>query len=148
MATLHEIYADRVILSRSGKLETLHLKTERIELPAASRKPAIRPAQPIQDLRQLKQQLKTNPQTVFRQVRLQPVMQNGQLQGYRISHRDRRLMNQLGLQPQDVVTAINSTKVTNTTAMLGLLRKVDDLQSLQVSVLRNGQPRQLSISLK
>jgi general secretion pathway protein C len=147
-ATLHEIYADRVILSRSGKLETLRLKTERIEQPATTRTPATRSTRPAQNLRQLKQQLKTNPQAVFRQVRLQPIMQNGRLQGYRLSHRDRRLMNQLGLLPQDVVTAINGTKVSDTTAMLALLRKVDELQMLQVSVLRNGRPRQLSISLK
>lgn len=148
-ATLHEIYADRVILSRNGKLETLRLKTERLELPASSPRAGGRKSGSApRTLQQLKQQLRTAPQTVFRQVRLQPVMQAGQLQGYRVSHQDQRLMQQLGLQPRDVVTAINGTPVTNSAAMLGMMRKLDALQSIQVTVLRNGSPRQLSISLQ
>jgi len=154
-ATLHEIYPDRVILSRNGKLETLKLKrkhgTAKMN-PSASAAPGRPPAgrqtvRRVPQLRSVRQLYRDNPQQLLKQIRITPVMKDGQLIGYRFNHNDRALMRAAGLLPQDIITEINGVSVQDTAGMFSLLQNIDDLQELQLVIQRRGIPQQLTLKL-
>ena len=157
-ASLHEIYADRVILSRNGKLETLRLLQNQAKIKTEARpsRPASRPRSPrgsnkpkpgINKIAQLRQQAKTDMTTLMKQIRITPVMKDKQLQGYRFSHRDRSLMREIGLQPQDIITSVNGTPVSNVATMIRMLGNNASLQELNISVLRRGRPQTVIVKL-
>ncbi len=157
-ATLHEIYPDRVILSRSGKLETLKLvrKHDRASVGTATknRKPNSASAPPgrqtvrrVPQLQEVKQLYRNDPQKLLQQIRITPVMKDGKLVGYRFSHNDRALMRAAGLLPQDIITEINGVSVQDTSGMFSLMQNIDQLQELQLVIMRRGIPQQLTLKL-
>ncbi len=154
-ATLHEIYPDRVILSRHGKLETLKLKRKHAtaRLDKAVSPPMGRVAtgrqtvRRVPQLQSIKRLYRDNPQQLLKQIRITPVMKDGQLVGYRFNHNDRALMRAAGLLPQDIITEINGVSVQDTSAMFSLLQNLDDLQELQLVIQRRGIPQQLTLKL-
>lgn len=152
-ATLHEIYPDRVILSRGGKLETLRLIRKSAEItvekkstttptPSGSSKVYRAPR-----LKTVRDTFSSNPQEVFKQIRITPVVQEGNVTGYRFSHNDPVVLKQMGLQPQDVITAVNGVAVSDQQAMFGLLKNVSKMRELNLSVLRDGMPQELFIRI-
>ena len=152
-AKLHEIYADRVILNRAGKLETLTLKRPEAAIESSAQNtaattPAPAPRQP-RTIKQVKEQFSTNPLEVLKDTRLRPVNdpKSGQLLGYTLSYTDARLPSSLGLRPDDIITQVNGVPVTNQKEMISLMQKAGTMTSVNLSVLRDGTPQTLTISL-
>jgi len=161
-ARLHEIYPDRVILSRAGKFETLSLKRPeaRIERiaddsalsgtqPAGPATESIKTPENIEQLHQIRQQLSANPQELFDKLRLTPVEApgSGGLLGYQLEYADGVLLKKLGLQAQDIVTSINGIPVTNTEPLMELMENPASLKVLNLSILRDGMPQSLTVQL-
>lgn len=156
-AKLHEIYADRVILSRSGKLETLRLIRKSAEIqtqqptrniaPASSRS-SSRQIRRAPKLKKIQETFKENPQEVFKQIRITPIMENGQINGYRFSHNDPTILKQMGLLPTDVITAVNGVSVQDSGSLLSMMNDVGQMTQISLSVLRNGNPQELSINIE
>ena len=157
-ATLHEIYPDRVILSRSGRLETLKLVRKHdsasVGTATKNRKPKSATAPPgrqtvrrVPQLQEVKQLYQNEPQKLLQQIRITPVMKDGKLVGYRFSHNDRALMRAAGLLPQDIITEINGVSVQDTSGMFSLMQNIDQLQELQLVIMRRGIPQQLTLKL-
>lgn len=147
-ATLKEIYADHVLLSRSGKLETLHIK--KVHKPANIQVvPASSPPAENNPVSQFKQEITSNPQLVWKKARLTMAKdpQTGRLQGYRVQYDDVALMQAVGLTPEDIVTAVNGIPVTDAKALMQLTKNPDSVKEVQLSILRNGQPHSLSIAI-
>ncbi len=146
---LHEIYADRVILSRNGKFETLRLIRKQANIKVSSRSSALLPgsSELHQSARitQFKKNYKKDPQSLWKQIRISPVMKNGRIEGYRFSHNDRALMKDLGLQPQDVITAINGTTVTDTAQLMEMMGNINNMSELNLSLRRNGQTKDITV---
>lgn len=151
-AVVHDILPDRVVLERSGRYETLRLPKERLELsaPAAATSggAGLTPAMGSQ-LRDLRESIKNNPQELLNLAELQPVMQGGQLRGYRI--RPRRfleLFNAAGLTANDVVTAVNGIPVTDPAQFAALNAQLSSASSLRLSVERpSGVREDISLDL-
>ncbi len=156
-ATLHEIYPDRVILSRGGKLETLKLVRKHDAATVGGAKTADRPARKlpagrhtvrrVPQLQEVKQLYRDDPQKLLQQIRITPVMKDGELVGYRFNHNDRALMRAAGLLPQDVITEINGVSVQDAPAMFSLMQNIEQMQELQLTILRRGIPQQLTLKL-
>jgi len=157
-ATLHEIYPDRVILSRSGKLETLKLirkhdsaslgTATKIRKPKSASVPTGRQmVRRVPQLQEVKQLYRDDPKKLLQQIRITPVMKDGELVGYRFNHNDRALMRAAGLLPQDIITEINGVSVQDASAMFSLMQNLDQLQELQLVILRRGIPQQLTLKL-
>jgi len=144
---LHEIYADRVILSRNGKLETLRLIRKQADIKVSSR-PALPGSGELHQserINQFKQNYKRDPQSLWKQIRISPVMKNGRIEGYRFSHNDRALMKDLGLQAQDVITAINGTAVTDTASLMEMMGGINSMSELNLTLRRNGQTKDITV---
>jgi general secretion pathway protein C len=161
-ARLHEIYADRVILSRAGKFETLSLKrpeakiervsddaAQSVTLPVTTAADSDKSPENIEQLQEIRQQLRTNPQELFDKLRLTPIEApgSGGLLGYRLEYADGTLLKKLGLQAQDIVTSINGIPVTNTEPLMELMENPASMKVLNFSILRDGMPQSLTVQL-
>lgn len=153
-ATLHEVYADRVILKRLGNLETLRLKepAEKIEIgrsatPASSdRGDAIERTSP--KLKDMQEMYKTDPQSLFKQLRITPVTEDGRITGYRFSHNDRAFMQEIGLTTQDIITAVNGVSVSDSGKLFAMMKDADQLGEVNLTILRDGQSQDLFIRIE
>lgn len=142
---VHAIYADRVLLDRGGRLETLRLPQQDIGggggnngQPAMMQPQAMAP--PTQNLGQLRQEIMNNPQRLMEVVRAMPVMDHGKLSGYRVYPAGNpSIFNQLGLKAGDVVTAVNGIPLTDPAQSMRVLSTIKTSDQISVSLLRNGQ---------
>ncbi|MFZ2509077.1 MAG: PDZ domain-containing protein, partial [Steroidobacteraceae bacterium] len=79
-------------------------------------------------------------------LRPQPVFAGGQLRGYRVyPGRNRAQFAKLGLQPGDLVTAVNGAPLDDPNRALETLRGIGTGPAVTLTVDRNGQQQQLAI---
>lgn len=162
-AVLKEIHEDRVILLHNNRFETLRLPQDQI--PDGSAKNAVT-AQKLRSNRRNTANRKSNrsqakvtnlgaevgnaltnyreilindPQSLMNAVRAEPYRNAGKLSGYRIfPGKDKKLMDQIGLQPGDIVTAVNGIELNSPLKGLEVMRKVTDAEEVSVNVIRDG----------
>ncbi|MDH4022874.1 MAG: type II secretion system protein GspC [Gammaproteobacteria bacterium] len=148
-ATVQQIQADRVILSRAGQLEVLRLPREGEggrsggrAMPATFRPPEANVGANVQEL------VAEKAAGFLDVVRPQPFMPNGQLKGYRIyPGPNRQQFVALGLRPGDLVTEINGVALNNPAQGMEAFRSLGDASQLTVTVERDGQPQVLSLNM-
>jgi len=142
-ATVKEIYADRVILERGGKLETLRMPKDNSSNLIKKTKPDLSrsykregPGAVLSDIRK---QILKNPTSFGKYAIPVPFNENGRLRGYRLQPQgDRSLFDAVGLDPKDVIIAINGVELNNPTKGLKALRSLQKAKSIDITVLRNG----------
>lgn len=147
-ARLVAVYADRVILERGGRREYLalpRLTGGAGPVPAAAIQRQSEPQALIDGVRELVAQ---NPGAVSELLRPQPVFAGGQLRGYRIyPGRNRQQFARLGLQPGDLVTAVNGTPLDDPNRGLEALQGIGTGGAATLSVDRNGQVQQITLDV-
>ncbi len=143
-ATLKEIHADRVILERNGRYETLRMPKEFSKntlIKTSSSSPTLSSGNktPGRVLSDIRKQILKNP-TSFGQFAIPiPYNVNGQLKGYKLKpQNDRSLFDQVGLSPDDVIISINGVELNDPTKGLTALRKLQRAKQINLKVLRNG----------
>jgi general secretion pathway protein C len=165
--TLQAVFSDRVVLLRNGQSEVLRFpkvkqssllqsssvssNRSRGRIPSNSRA-MLGPGSPASsrgaNLSRYRDMLREEPLKIFEHVRFVPVKSRDGMKGYRIlPQKNRALYNQLGVRPSDLVTAVNGVSLTNDKEAMKLIDQLKDAQSLQVDIIRNGQPRSLSFDL-
>jgi len=166
-AVLHQVFADKVILEHNGQLETLRLPLE--DAPGANGQSAagdvnrrntrramtggIAPSAIANGdtsamLRQYRDALLNDPQSVMGLVRATPYQKGGQLLGYRIRPgNDRQLLRRFGLRSGDVVTAVNGIPMNNPIKALEVLRDLSTARQLTVNIERRGVPQTFTFSI-
>lgn len=176
-ATLDAVYPDRVVLLHEGVQETLALPFDHpagtLAAPAGGAvaddpalaairaggaqaplpgTPVYTPPQMAQgtlDFTKVQQQLKLDPAALARQVNAQPVLENGRMVGVRLSGGpDAALVTSLGLQPNDVVTAVNNVPLDSPARAQEVMTSVSNASRVTVTVLRDGKPVTLSVNVK
>lgn len=165
-ALLHAVYADRVILKRNGRLETLRLPKSKVDSKAFYNNSNAQTAKSIsansrqtaestslatnpnktQQLRKMRDTLINEPAKIWQQVRINPVMKNGKVQGYTLSHNDQSLMRAMNIRKTDVITGINGESLSDPATLYGLMNNLSDQQSLELTVVRNGQEQTIQLS--
>ncbi|WP_405244168.1 type II secretion system protein GspC [Lentisalinibacter salinarum] len=147
-ASLHAVYADRVILNRAGTLEALKLpreaegRTVNRSRQTSSARVATASSQPS-----VQQMITDNAVQLMDVIRPQPYFADGQQRGYRVyPGRDRKSFAALGLRPGDLVTAINGTPMNDPRTGMEVFRTLGDATQITVTVERNGQSEQLTLS--
>jgi len=142
-ARLHAVYSDRIIIERGGALET-------VVLPrgpgSATQPPSMTNSNPIAD--NLRRLASTNPNVLSQLLRAQPVFANGTQKGYRVyPSSDRLQFARLGLQPGDLVTAINGTPLDDPNRSNDVLNTLNSSNSATVNIERNGVTQQLTLDM-
>lgn len=143
---LHSVYPDRVVLDRGGALETLALpKRNLVAMAARPAPPPRQQANPV--IENLRRVAETNPTAFAEIVRPQPVFANGVQRGYRVyPGRNRQQFAQLGLQPGDLVLAINGTPLDDPQRGMEIFNTISTSDRVQLTVERNGQSQDLTLN--
>lgn len=145
-ASLEQVHADRVVLSRNGQLETLSLPKQTAfstEPPAPN--PTSSNAEDTEIINasdvvaEFRQRIATQPQTLRDLVQARPFIKNGQFMGFRLlPGLDDQLFEQLGLEPGDVITQINGVRLSDPQQSMTVLREILNADQVAVQVLRKG----------
>jgi general secretion pathway protein C len=145
-ARLKEVYADRAILERNGRLESLQLP----RLAGGAGMPiAYTQAPPQQSLADsVRSLVQSDPSALTELIRPQPVFAGGQQKGYRIyPGRNRGQFASLGLMPGDLVTAVNGAPLDDPNSGLATLRGIGAGGSVTLTIERNGSEQQLTLDM-
>jgi general secretion pathway protein C len=163
-SALRGVFADRVLLDRGGREESLSLRQP--ETPAAGAAAAapgsaaapmamIAPGGPVianaatVDWADVRKQLETDPEQLARQVRVMPVIEGGTVVGMRLSGGAAApLIARAGLRPDDVVTAVNGISVRDVGRAQQILASVRSADRVSVTVRRDGQEQTLNVDLR
>lgn len=151
-ARITGIFGDRVVLRRNGRAETLRLDLADAGMAAddgdddESKAPA---SSAVERAAELRGRLRDNPLELARMVRFEPHRQDGELVGYRIQGRsgEAELLGELGIRPSDVITRINGIPLTDPANGNKALQELRDARMINVTVLRDGSSRRLSIPI-
>lgn len=144
-ARLHSVYPDRVIIERSGALETLVLPRGPGAFTSPAPRPTVNDNTVADNLRRL---AATNPSALGQLLRAQPVFINGAQKGYRVyPGRDRLQFARLGLQPGDLITAVNGQPLDDPNRSNEILNTMNASSSVSVTVERAGAVRQLTLDI-
>jgi len=153
-ATLKEVHAQYIVLSRGGRLETLRLPTDSLKVsngalasPATAASPGVAPDAGAL-LQQYREQFVKNPQSLANLLQGEPYWENGRLVGYRLRPgRDPGVLEKFGIQSGDVVTAINGVSLTDPGGRMELLRDMNNATQFNVDLIRGGRPFSISIPI-
>jgi general secretion pathway protein C len=167
-AKLAAVYVDHVVLDHEGVAETLNMPRAEQHAPplppanqanlaaatgarASSIPPNYAPPQlgGNLDWNVAQSKLRIDPQQIARQVHVEPVFENGKIAGARLSGGGEvaRLMSQAGLKSTDLITAINGQSLSAVSNPQQFMDNLAGTGSLSVTVLRNGKPATLTVSL-
>ena len=167
------VYADRVVVARAGGAEeTLKLLRDTNLAPADIVRPTpasatggamsaargaatATPATASVSVKapptwqQTVDRLRQNPAELMKRVQVVPVLDGGKLSGVRLSTgADVALLNQIGLQPGDVVTSVNGTPIDSIERGQQIMSSLGNASSVRVTVLREGKPTEVTVGLQ
>lgn len=152
--TLEGVFDDRVVLLRNGQSEVLRFpkvpELGSLSGPARSAPAASQPGSSgaPTSLSGYRETFRNEPLKIFEHVRFVPVRSREGLKGYRVlPQKNRELYNQLGIRPSDLVTAVNGISLNDDKEAMKLIETLKDASTIQVDILRNGQPQSLNFNL-
>jgi len=139
-ATLHAIYADRVVLNRGGTLEVLKLPKEFPQGVAPVRRNTTTIARTAPNSGSLQNVLATNVTKIADIIRPTPYAPGGQMQGFKVyPGRDRQKFAALGLRPGDLIKDIDGASLTNIAQAQQIFQNLGTKDQVSVTVERNGK---------
>ncbi len=160
-AVLKAVFADRVMLIRNGRSEILSLPKDilayKLPPPAAAVPQPMGRATPSApgavgiggSLRSYRDALRANLRSLAGLVHFGPVQQGGKFVGYSLHPgADPGLFSRMGLQPGDVLTAVNGITLDNPARAPEVLNALTTANDLRLTLLRNGAPRSVAFSLQ
>ena len=142
--TLHAIYADRVVLNRSGTLEVLKLPKDFPKGTRQVRRNTTTVSRTAANSRSIQNVVARNVTKLADVIRPTPYYVSGQMQGYRVyPGRDRKQFAALGLRPGDLIKDIDGAALTNPQQAMQIFQSLGTTEQVSVTVERNGQPQVL-----
>ncbi|MET1218554.1 MAG: type II secretion system protein GspC [Glaciecola sp.] len=156
-AVLQTVLNDRVILANRGVKETLML--DGVDFAEANRQIvqqrrsvplAVTPAPKINRelIAQQAKALRADPTKFTDFLTISPKRENQTLIGYQLAPgKQKEFFSAAGLQPGDVVTQINGLDLSNPRDAVKAMQTLQSAESLDLSILRQGQPISVSLTL-
>ena len=141
---LHAVYADRVLLERNGGLETLMLPRTPMSGKGTAAPSISRTAGPPGPAN------RDSATLLAGLVRVQPVFNQGKLQGYRIfpgANHGASAFSQLGLRAGDLIEAVNGTPLDDAARAMEVLGTLSSSATATVTVSRNGAPQEVNLNI-
>lgn len=144
---LAAIHPNRILLSHKGRFETLRLPREGgVTLGLGQQ----RENNPMvgQALRQLRQQILTNPAQVLAQVGIEPAFHSGRFQGYRLLKGNQPgFLAPFGLRPGDIITNVNNIPMDAPLRGMEALGSLATLTELHLQVRRGTSTKSFDYSI-
>lgn len=153
-----EIYADRVILENQGQRETLELEgigelspglaltmSAQLNASSANQSAAQSAAQPATEPAI---SAETVAASILDYVSISPVRQGAGIQGYRLqAKKNPELFSAAGFQNGDLAIAINGQSLTDMNTAMALTRSLGTMDTITVTVLRQGKTIELELAI-
>lgn len=137
---LHAVYADRVVLNRSGTLEVLKLPKEFPKGSGRNPRDTTSVSRTSTNPRSIQRVVSENVTRLADVIRPTPYYVSGQMQGYRVyPGRDRKQFAALGLRPGDLIKDIDGNALTNPQQATQIFQNLGNAEQVSVTVERNGQ---------
>ena len=145
-ATLHAVYADRVVLNENGALTNLRLP---IDFPKAAAAPVRRATATTRQttrngssMQNVVAENLTQLSDVIRPTQYRGA--DGQLAGFRVyPGRNRQKFAALGLRPGDLIKDINGQPLNDPTQAMQVFQSLGETEEVNVTIERNGQEQSL-----
>ncbi len=154
-AKLSEIHSDRLILERNGRYETLRLPRDRSGAAGrnnargvAAGRPAASSTGQAAAFTKYRKEIKQNPAAFLNYVRATPARKGGKFIGFRLqAGKERGALKELGLQPGDIVTAINGVQIDSPAKGMKAMQSLGEGESASVVLLRGGEEVSMDLTL-
>ena len=148
-ATLHAVYADRVVLNENGALTNLRLPVDYPQNASASvRRATVTTRQTARNnsLQNVVAENLTQLSDIIRPTQYRGA--DGQLAGFRVyPGRNRQKFAALGLRPGDLIKDINGQPLNDPTQAMQVFQSLGDSQEVTVTIERNGQEQSLVLNI-
>ena len=146
-ATLHAVYADRVVLNENGRLTNLKLPREFKDTPASNVRRATASTRRKVDGSETIQSVVTQNLTKLTDViRPTPYRVQGQQVGFRVyPGRDRRQFAALGLRPGDIIKDIDGQALSDASQAMQIFQSLGTAEQVTVTIERNGNSETLTL---
>lgn len=138
-ARIKAIYPDRVILERSGKLETLFIEDADRKQNTNLAGPAARGEHLQINRNYLNRKMRNIPE-LAKEVGVEPHYRDGGQYGYKIvSATNSPFLKNLGLQSGDILYEVNGISLANASQALAAYEKLQDSREIWLEIERDGQ---------
>ncbi len=89
-----------------------------------------------------------NPDKIWNNIRIQEMRRNGELVGFRVNYvKKGSFFDKAGLRSGDVIKSIDGNEIHSLGDVMKYYNNADNLESLSLTVLRNGQEKELDFSV-
>jgi type II secretory pathway component PulC len=150
------------LLSVNARGVVLGYGSDRVEVPLAVSVPRAELARPAvvarrvdvagarsMDRREVERRLGEEVPRILAETTVAPVTEDGRVTGLALTRvPEGTLLTEAGLQAGDILTRINDTAVDGLPTLISLWPRLQGASQLQAVVLRNGQPVNLTITLR
>ena len=146
-ATLHAVYADRVVLNENGRLTNLKLPREFMDAPARNvRRATTSTRQNAGNTQSLQAVVTQNLTKLTDVIRPTPYRVQGQQVGFRVyPGRDRRQFAALGLRPGDIIKDIDGQALSDASQAMQIFQSLGTAEQVTVTIERNGNSETLTL---
>ncbi len=162
--SLARVLADRIIIKRNGKFETLKMEDlSKGLINTRSKMPSLRSAkrdprnklidrrnnrQLTKQLSKIKQQMINDPTSLAGLMNVSPKMVDGEFVGFQISPgKDASLFARSGLRRNDIITNVNGISLDDPSSALTLYEEIRNADELNIQLTRGNKPLSLVYSL-
>ncbi|GIU15089.1 MULTISPECIES: type II secretion system protein GspC [unclassified Shewanella] len=161
-ASLKEVYADRIIITNSGRYETLMLDGLEYNTNGAANQ-QLQKAKSVSkgktidnrknsavaaELSQSRDEILADPSKITDYLSISPVKSGGELAGYRLNPgKDRELFKQAGFRANDLAKSINGYDLTDMGQALEVMAQLPEMTEVALMVEREGQLIEIMFSL-
>jgi general secretion pathway protein C len=141
---IHSIEPDRVILLHAGRQEALMLDPE--DEPSGNQSDTE--SQPVEDPGGTRASTPRKTADVMRDFSATPVMEDGNLVGFRLEAiRNPQIMNEWGIAPDDVITAVNGMPLNSQGRIMVLYDKLKKQKEFELTLINGGNSRTVTVDL-
>ncbi len=148
---LRRLLLDRVLIDNAGNVESLYLFDQRrTAARAATPQPSVESADQNRTAvtNSMRQRLLENPMSITDIVRISEARENGELIGYKVRpSKDKEQFEQLGLQTNDIVKAVNGVALDNVSNAMSVFQTLRSETEASFDITRNGESISLVVSL-
>lgn len=144
-ASLHSVYADRVVLNERGALTNLSLPREFTDDNSAAYNRSMQvqqlPDESIDNDQSIQAVVAQNVTQLADVIRPTPYFVNGEQQGYRVyPGRNRAQFAELGLRPGDLIKDIDGQSLSDPAQAMQIFQSLGTASQVSVTVERDGTP--------
>jgi general secretion pathway protein C len=152
-AAVQAIYADRIIILRGNRYETLKLAGKKaleqsglLAAPAAAKTTAAPASDASARLAEYRRQILQKPALMADYLRVRPAEDSaGKFTGYLLqTGKNPQVLADFGLQEGDLLTSVNGVALDSPLQGLNALQQLASAEQIDLQVIRNGQPMSLS----